>query len=106
MTKGEKPGNAVHSARAFEDFIRSVGIGWLECVRAFERLERDGIELKRISIKGDFTHGVGVLVVMTANAPGGAIVAFHQGDDLQMMWRGLAARIMNGSLKWKEDQYA
>ena len=45
----------------------------------------------------------GVLAVVKATIGGEAMVAFHSEGTLDECMVGLASRLMNGTMKWKED---
>lgn len=65
-----------------------------------------GFHLKQIRIKCDLKGGGGWMAVVTALTPNGDQVAFHRGDDFREALEGVLSRIRNGSLKWKDDEYA
>lgn len=46
----------------------------------------------------------GVLAIVKAHVGGIAVVGFHGDDTLMECLRGLGNRIVNGSMKWKEDR--
>jgi len=46
------------------------------------------------------------LVVITASTENGQIVAFHGGTSMIEAFTSALNRLVNGSLKWKEDEYA
>jgi len=102
----EVAGDAVASQRVIDRHLHSMGVAWAEFVRQCERLTISDLEVYRVTIKGDFVAGTDILVVLCAVGGDGYKVAFHHCDDMTTLWTGLAARLANGSLQWKEDQYA
>ena len=100
------PGNTMQSQVAHDEFVFQLGQAWAKCVRAFAQLEADGLYVKRVSIKGTWSTNTDMLVIITAAGPEGPLVAFHNVDDVFGLWRGLGNRMRNGSLKWRDDEYA
>ena len=60
--------------------------------------------LKEIRIKVRYGEEGDVLVVVKAEGSEGNQVAFHSGDRVDDVVIGLANRLRNGSLKWREDK--
>ena len=83
-----------------------LGLAWLGFIKTMEGLEDQGLRVTRVSLKGEWFDGGSILVVLTAEGPDGPMVAFHNADDLDGLWKGLRNRIRNGNLKWKVDEYA
>ena len=83
-----------------------LGLAWEETVRCLNRLQREDHTVHRITIKGNWSHHDELLIILVADTPEGPVVAFHQVDDLSGLWKGLWGRLRNGSLRWREDQYA
>jgi len=100
------PGNTVASQAMFDGWVHDVGKGWLDLLRACEAEAKAGRLITRITIRGVVTQGAGLLVILAASGDDGATVAFHNVDEVSTMWRGLANRMRNGSLKWRPDEYA
>lgn len=100
------PGNAMLSAALLGRQVEKLGIAALRMDAHLETLQDNGIEVKalrfvyRAGIRGE------VLCVVTAQTESGGLVAFHNGDSFGEVMKGIAARMGNGSLKWKEDEYA
>ena len=100
------PGNAVLSAALLGRQVERLGIAALRMDAHLEKLQEQGIEVK--ALRFVYRGGVRgeVLCVVTAHTENGGIVAFHNGDTFGEVMKGIAARMGNGSLKWKEDEYA
>lgn len=92
--------------QAADRMVEHAGVGWLSFLGAIERLQRDGVEVHRLTIKGTWGGDDEMLLVLAARTENEGIVAFHNASELPGLWQGVANRIRNGSLKWKEDQYA
>ncbi len=60
--------------------------------------------LKEIRFKVRYGEEGDVLVVLKAEGSEGNQVAFHSGDRVDDVIIGVAARLRNGSLKWREDK--
>ncbi len=101
--KVDVPGNVLETARRHEEYLAKVGYGWLQCREALAQLEEVDITVKKVVLKGFWSEGEEMLVVLSALGPEGDIVAFHNVAVLENMWRGLLNRIRSGNLKWRED---
>lgn len=107
MSKRPKdiPGNSQLSALVFAEEMLKIGESAWRLGFHLEQLSEEGIEIKALRFgwkagpKGD------VLCVVTANGPGGAVVAFHSGATFSEVMRGVITRLEHRSLQWKEDQY-
>jgi hypothetical protein len=61
-----------------------------------------GISIRPPTVAGgDF-----LLTVRGTDEAGGPVVAFHGSPDLGEAFRGLDNRLLNGSLRWRPDQFA
>ncbi len=60
--------------------------------------------LKEIRLKVRYGSEGDVLAVIKAEGTEGEQVAFNSGDRLDDVIVGLASRMRNGSLKWREDR--
>lgn len=105
-TNTDVPGNAQASAAAFERYVFSLGRAWLDFERIAHDMGHAGTPIKRVTLKGPLVEGGSALIILTADSEEGPVVAFHNVDDLGTAIKGLAARLQNGSLKWKVDEYA
>jgi hypothetical protein len=65
-----------------------------------------GIEIEAVKFRLANDPMIESLAVITGvGADGGPIVAFHSAIGFAELFVGLAARLRNGSLKWKVDEY-
>lgn len=108
MTKRntEVPGNTLESQRLFDREMIKIGRAVLSLQSRLEHMADEGVEVKALRLTyRNGVHGE-VLCVVTAGTESGGIVAFHSADGLGEVLKGVSARMVNGSIKWKEDEYA
>lgn len=84
---------------------QNCGKGWSDMMFASYRLRRQGIKLRRLSIRVGWTSGSDSLVTLVGDGPDGSVVAFHGAENPQIMWARLTKRMFADQLTWKEDQY-
>ena len=100
------PGNSLASQALVQRVLLKTGIYVHKIEEAFQLLENHGVYVKalRFSLKdgadGDW------MAVLTADTDDGPMVAFNTGATFGDCLSGLSARLDNGTLKWKEDEYA
>jgi len=99
------PGNVIATAAAHERFLTQLGAGWVGVVEGARSLAGHDVYIESMTIRGSIGEGGDLLIVIRAISDEGKVVAFHNVDDSTTMWVGLANRMRNGSIKWKEDQY-
>jgi hypothetical protein len=108
MTKkyNEIPGNTLASQALFDRQMIKIGVSVLTLQEQFIRLSDEGIEVKALRLA--YRSGVSgeLLGVLTASTESSELVAFQSGTDLAVVLTVLQSRLANGSLKWKEDEYA
>lgn len=64
------------------------------------------VELTGMSIRGPIAQGGEFLATLRGyDSDGMKVVAFHGAASLSEVFIGICARLGNGSLKWKEDQF-
>lgn len=106
MTKyDEVPGNAMQSQAVFDREVFDTGRRVFDISGFIHRGASDRFVVRSIKFRAGPVPGAEWLVVVTAYSPDGPVVAFHQGADFKTALIGLAARLKNGSLKWKVDEY-
>jgi hypothetical protein len=67
---------------------------------------RTEVDLTSMTIRGPIEPGQEILMVLKGFDHAGApVVAFHSAYSLGECLQGLAGRINNGTLRWKEDEY-
>lgn len=100
------PGNTLESQRLFDEMLRKTGRRVRELERTMLRLEEDGVTIKMLKLNCKAGPRGEWLAILTAQGEEGGLVAFHSADGLPEVLAGLSTRLGNGSLKWKEDEYA
>lgn len=77
-------------------------------ISAALRGNRDlAVDVTGVTIRGPREAGDEILLVVRGiGSDGGPVVAFHSAYGLAEALLSLAARLNNGSLKWREDEFA
>ena len=104
--KSEVPGNALATAAMTERLLSKTGHAVHAASYRMEVMDTDGIRISRISVRAKNGPAGEWFAVVNADTVEGAIVAFHTADSFHGCIEGLCNRLMNGSFKWKEDEYA
>lgn len=99
------PGNAIETAAQRQRFLVRLGKGWVDFCDACQRASGHGLFITGMTIKGELGEPDEILVVLRAEGEEGAVVAFHSTAEPLGLWTGLAARMDNGNLKWRKDEY-
>ena len=71
-----------------------------------ERLDRADAVLGSLTIRPPSVEGGDWLLVCRMSLEGRPHVGFITGHDVAACLRSLVAKLENGSMKWKEDEYA
>lgn len=100
------PGDAMGSAVMHQRMLLKSGQSLHNLAYGTEHMFDQGVRIRRITFKCGGDPRGSWLVIITVVTAEGPLVAFHNGEGLLSAVEGLAARIRNGSLKWKEDEYA
>lgn len=100
------PGNSLASQAQYQRDMLRLGETISRMERILDRMFEEEWIPKRVSIKVPVNQGDEYLVIITAESPGGPVVAFTSGQSFAEAIRVAIARIENGSVKWKEDAYA
>jgi hypothetical protein len=69
-------------------------------------VEPETFKLGSLTIRPPKEEGGEFLVIIRASLEGRAFVGFTSGYDIGAALRLAIARVENGSMSWKEDQYA
>lgn len=91
----------------------SLDIRWKEIGRAVDEIglalsgyRSLAVDVVGISLRAPQTPGGDYLLTLRGqDADGSPVVAFHGSPDLGDAFRGAHNRLMNGSLKWRKDEY-
>lgn len=100
------PGDAMQSALNYQRMVLKLGNKLIDLEVAVSKLHEDGVTVKMIKLKASPNPNGDWLAIVTASTENGEVVAFHSSDDLSSTITGVGAKLRNGSLKWKEDEYA
>lgn len=92
---------------------KSLSVRWEEIGRAADEIglalagyRSLSVEVIGLSIRPPQGQGGDFLITVRGlSADGGRVVAFHGSPDFGDALRGLHNRLLNGSLKWREDQF-
>lgn len=102
--RAEVPGNVIESARRFEKYLHKMGLGWLRCRETLAALEDDDVHITRVTLKGSWSEGEELLVIINADGPDGPVVGFHRVAHIESLWQGLLSRLDRKDIQWKEDK--
>lgn len=105
MKYKEEPGNAKASTLAYERQMVRMAQQFVRFDMMLERLFEDDIEVYGMSIKVPVSEGEDYFVVVRARVGNDRKVGFGNGASFAEALRGTLARIENGSMRWKDDQY-
>lgn len=105
VRKKDVPGNTLQAQLVLDRELQKVGLRVLEIDRFVVRSVPDKFVVRAIKFRAGKVPGAEWMVIITAYSPDGPVVAFHSGDGFREALVGLAARLKNGSLKWKVDEY-
>lgn len=98
-------GNTVLAQAVFDREIHKIGYRVLDIEGFIQRGVKDRFVVRAVKFRAGKVPGAEWLVIITAYSPGGPVVAFHSGDGFRDTLVGLASRLKNGSLVWKDDSY-
>lgn len=100
------PGNTVASQAEFDRMVYGYGKALMTLAHMCREYDDAGNTVKAIKFKTPKDEGGDWLAIVTVDLDGSAAVAFVFGDTLMTCVSSTAARIRNGSIQWKADQYA
>ncbi len=102
----ELPGNSIMSQAAMDRFVYNNGRAVLSIEHYAYTSFREGARMKALRFKcPDGPHGEW-LCVATAQIDGVDLVCFTSGASFDDVLRNVGNRLANGSMKWKDDEYA
>lgn len=99
------PGDARASAMAVQRALLRVGEQLVRAEGLWERLDGGGLEVISMGVRLPQYVGGDYLVTVRAYKDGEAVVGFHGADTFADVARGVLARMENGSMKWRKDEY-
>lgn len=103
----QQPKSGNTASRAFEKELNRVGVELMRFDQSLDRRAGEDQILLGVSIRSPIRAEQGDwLVTVRANINGVPCVAFVGHETLIYALNSMAAKWMNGSLKWREDSYA
>lgn len=106
MKYKEEAGDARKSTLAYERQMVRMAQQLVRFDTILERLFDDDTEIKGMSIKVPNAEGEDYFVVVRARIGNDAMVGFNSDATFAGALRGTLARIENGSMRWRLDDYA
>lgn len=85
----------------------AAGIALAQLDRAMNGYRSLAVDITGFTVRGPAVSGGEFLCVIRGiDEEGKAVVAFHSAFALPALVRGVEGRLVNGTLKWRDDQYA
>lgn len=100
------PGNSIASELEYQRQMIRAAEQLLRLDRVLERLWDEGRRVLSMSVRMPREYGDDVLVVIRCDYDGAREVAFVSSDSVLDAVRKAAASLENGSVKWRDDEYA
>lgn len=107
MAKREKraSGNSLRGAVAFQEELAQEALLLRRVERWWNSQEEDEFDLKWLKIRPPREESGEFLLVCAAWVDGASMVAFSSGSSLVDALHSFARRLLNGSVRWKADEY-
>jgi len=87
--------------------LASIGEAVAELGAAMEGYRDLQVDITGMSVRGPAVrNGEFLITVRGVDHEGLPVVAFHGATDFGEALRGISARVNNGTMKWKADEYA
>jgi len=99
------PGNTLLSQALLDRQVNAIGVAMVRLDSRIEKMRGEGHSLVSIRLVAPSEKSTSWLAVIKLRTVEGAFVAFHQGDELSDLLKGVSNRMLNNSLKWKADEY-
>jgi hypothetical protein len=106
MKYNEEAGNSRESTLAYERQMVRMAQQFVRFDTMIERLFDNDMEISGMSIRVPSGEGEDYFVVVRARIGNDAKVGFNSDATFAGALRGTLARIENGSMRWKDDDYA
>jgi hypothetical protein len=104
--RGVRDGKGADGSRLWAKEIERAGVTLKQANRLYSALEKSELYLKQVKFIVKDDEGNDWLVIVTADGTDGPVVSFHGASSFEDALRGLIARIDNGTLKWRPDEYS
>lgn len=105
-SKQKEHGSALKGAVAFQEELAQEALVLRRVDRWLGLQEEDNFRLVALKLRAPMEDSAEYLVVVSAYVDGRAMVGFSAGSTIMEALLICSRRILNGSIKWKEDQYA
>ena len=92
--------------RAFGQLAERAGTVLITADRHLDTLLDKGVDVTAMRIKMPVEEGNDYFVIVQARVEGVASVGFHGSDTFAEAVVGALNRLYNGSISWREDEYA
>lgn len=93
--------------RALEERFVEAGRCLMNLGRAMEGYRQLSVSITGFSVRGPRTRGEEYLLVLKGlDENGTPVVSFLSGVSVDEVFRATEAKLSNGTLKWREDQFA
>ena len=102
---GEVPGNSLQSAINVERMLLKQARPIMILSDRTDGQRHPDYTLKEVRVRAPAELSGEWLGIVKADFDGTPCIGFHGGDSLLDCLKGLASRLNNGSMKWREDQY-
>lgn len=99
------PGNTWMEQAAFDRMVYDVGKSLMQLAESLSKMNSGTERLVALKLRAPKGPGGEWLAVVSTLVDDERFVAFSSGVDFVVCLQTLGARLRNGSLKWKEDQY-
>ena len=106
MTEHRRDSDAPKSDNAYRKWRSGLVDGLLHIEAYQSEIQEARPTLTAIVIKCDPSDEQGVLVIAKGFLGNDWQVAFHRADTVSEAVAGLGNRLRNGTLKWRQDEYA
>lgn len=105
MAREKESGSSLGQLRAYQAELEKVGVALLQLDTAVRRYRKEGNELRDIRLKAPPEEEGEWFVIVRAVVQGDPFVGFHSAYSAGDALRGAVNRVLNGTMKWKADDY-
>lgn len=104
--KQKEQGSALKGAVAFQEELAQEALVIRRVDRWLGLQEEDDFRLTGLKLRAPIEYSGEYLVIISAYVQGQPMVGFSSGSTIMEALLVCSRRILNGSIKWKDDQYA
>jgi hypothetical protein len=99
-------GSSWEAQRAWDKTVLDAGMGVFRWERLMGLGALEGTTIESVRIRTPRTEGGEFLIVVKASVEGKRAVGFHSSTSLPEALSGAANRVLNRTLRWREDRWA